>query len=190
MSKDCFHQKLDNRVSFLFVTRMSFSDLKMSMHKTNRVYFEVTFGNNSINSKSVNLSNSLKELPEKIEMPIQILFDRRINRFVSDKFLISIYNHHLTYAKKIGTVCINPVEYLNNEQTYVSKEFKIDKCSDRKATVKIGLEIELLENYEKAKEKIEMDNSFEPPEKSEKRAEKQAVIDATKFSFLKRKSKC
>ena len=79
MQTFCSYTKSDQKIPFEFLVDLIFSDLKISTSKLNWIYFEVTFGEISVNTKSLNYSRSTKEPTEKIEIPVKNLSKHLLN---------------------------------------------------------------------------------------------------------------
>lgn len=192
MQANCYYKSIDQRTPLLFRLRVRISDLFLNIQKPATVYFETSFGKTVVSSKHMKLTEG-KEMfgiLDKIDVPVKVLFDKRTLRFECQKkerVVVALMNHHNTYVRKLGSISINIAEILNNELTYVCKEFRIENCTiDKAASVKLGLSLDLVGHDGKKGR----DSIFDGSEHSTQSNKDIPIIDLTKFNFLKQKWKC
>ena len=186
MQGNCYYNPNEQKTRLHFTAKLRLSEIRLSKQRQSLLYFEAVFGKNFAQSKILNASKNNSF--EKVEFPLQVIFDKRTQRFSSEKITLSVFNHHKTYSQKIGILSICPSDLLNNENTTLNKEFKIEKCADKNATVKIAIELILNEQPEKEPQN-QLDSSYFST-KSQQKMEQLPVIDCTRFDFLKKRSRC
>jgi hypothetical protein len=188
MYADCYATSTDPKTFLAFRAKIRLSDLKITLPKTSLAFFEASFGDTMVTSKAVRVGKTPSDELERLELPVRICFDRRQQRFFGDKLVVGVFIHNATYSKKVGYIQISLSELLNDQRKSLAKVFRLERCSDRLATVKIALGLELLGVSKGGRDAL--DQSGFSYESRTENCIKSPIIDSTKFDFLRRMSRC
>ena len=162
MRLSCVHPKPCNKRTFFFKAQLRILELSLHLPREPEVFFECLFDQQTTFSKESHHLITLQQatrINEVIEVPFNLFYDRRKTVFGKGVFKLNIVSKQESFQTRLGVVEIPVSAILNEKITFKTCAFKIDKCYDKSAWIKISIKLFYLGNSEYPRTLVDFEDS-------------------------------